>query len=233
MKTSNDMSLVKSILAAAFLLMILSGILSKFGIAQAEELPLPTDAIITELATQTDMTGISEGKEAMSEPSSEPEATKKPRRSSKRQPMLYDIPQDLLDADPVFAAIMEEAEKYIGYPYVYGGSKPSTSFDCSGFVSWVYTQSGACNTGRKGANGLHRMCEDVLPEDARPGDLIFFHGTMGPEVKGITHVGIYVGNNMMIHCGDPIGYVDLTDEKWVKRFDCYGRLPLTEGVPHE
>lgn len=233
MKTFNDMSLVRSILAAAFLLMILSGVLSQLGLASAEELTLPADAASTELATPTDMAGPEENESAVPETTSEPEPTKTPRRSSKKQPMLYDIPQELLDADPVFAAIMAEAEKYIGYPYVYGGSKPSTSFDCSGFVSWVYTQSGACNTGRKGANGLHRMCEDVAPEDARPGDLIFFHGTMGPDVKGITHVGIYVGNNMMLHCGDPIGYADLTEEKWVKRFDCFGRLPLTEGVPHE
>ena len=229
MKTSNDMSLVKSVLATAFLLMILSALFGPAGLARAEETGIPA----IESAETTAAEEAPPIVEPVPEITEEPEPTKKPSRSSKRQPKLYNIPQALLDADPTFAAIMEEAEKYIGYPYVYGGSKPSTSFDCSGFVSWVYTQSGACNTGRKGANGLHRMCEDIAPEDARPGDLIFFYGTMGPDVNGITHVGIYVGNNMMIHCGDPIGYADLTEDKWVKRFHCFGRLPLTEGVPHE
>ena len=101
-------------------------------------------------------------------------------------------------------------------------------FDCSGFVSWVFIHSGVYNTGRRGATGLHTLCEEVDPEDVRPGDLVFFHGTMGPDVKGITHVGIYVGNHMMIHAGDPIGFADLEEERWQKWFDCYGRLPFEE-----
>ena len=132
--------------------------------------------------------------------------------------------------DPAFDALMEEAEKYLGYPYVYGGSNPQTSFDCSGFVCWVFNESGVCQVGRKGANGLKKICAYVAPGDAKPGDLIFFQNTMGPDVEGITHVGIFVGNDTMIHCGDPIGFVDLSDLKWAKRFHSFGRLP-TEGSP--
>ena len=124
---------------------------------------------------------------------------------------------------------MEEANKYVGLPYVWGGSNPRTSFDCSGFVSWVFTETGVSNTGRKGATGLYKLCTEVAAEDARPGDLVFFKGTMGPDVPGVTHVGIYVGNGWMIHCGDPIGYADLTQGKWPKRFFTFGRLPY-EGV---
>ena len=146
-----------------------------------------------------------------------------------RHPLLeYTIPDELLQADPVFAALMMEADKYIGYPFVYGESNPKAGFDCSGFVSWVFIRSGVYNTGRRGATGLHTLCTEVDPEDVRPGDLVFFHGTMGPNVEGITHVGIYVGNQMMIHAGDPIGFADLEDEKWQKHFDCYGRLPIKE-----
>ena len=138
----------------------------------------------------------------------------------------YTIPQELLEQDPQFLALMIEAEKYIGYPYVYGGSKPSVSFDCSGFVCWVYRHAGVYNTSRKGATGLYKICKPISPEEARPGDLIFFEGTMGPDVDGITHVGIYVGNNMMIHAGDPIGFADLTKKKWVSKFYGFGRLPI-------
>lgn len=145
---------------------------------------------------------------------------------SKYKLLEYTIPDQLMRNDPKFAALMMEAEKYIGYPYVYGAANPNIGFDCSGFVSYVYIHSGVYNTGRKGANGLHNLCVDIDPEDARPGDIIFFQGTMGPDVKGITHCGIYVGNNMMIHAGDPIGFADLTEEKWVKRFHCFGRLPI-------
>ncbi len=152
----------------------------------------------------------------------------KPSPKRKRAPTLHAIPQELLDADPAFAALMEEANKYVGYPYVWGGSNPETSFDCSGFVSWVYTQSGVYNVGRKGATGLYNLCEEVSSEDVRPGDLVFFQGTMGPDVEGITHVGIYVGDHWMLHCGDPIGYADLTEERWVKWFHSYGRL-ITKG----
>ena len=157
-------------------------------------------------------------------PEPDPTNTPKPRKKNTKPPTLYDIPQELLDADPAFAALMEEANKYVGYPYVWGGSNPRTSFDCSGFVSWVFTETGVCSTGRKGATGLYKLCTEVAVEDARPGDLVFFKGTMGPDVPGVTHVGIYVGNGWMIHCGDPIGYADLTQGKWPKRFFTFGRL---------
>lgn len=159
----------------------------------------------------------------------DPTSTPKPQKKKTKAPTLYDISQELLDADPAFAALMEEANKYVGYPYVWGGSNPRTSFDCSGFVSWVFTETGVSNTGRKGATGLYKLCTEVAAEDARPGDLVFFKGTMGPDVPGVTHVGIYVGNGWMIHCGDPIGYADLTQGKWPKRFFTFGRLPY-EGV---
>lgn len=145
---------------------------------------------------------------------------------SKNKLLEYTIPNELVQSDPKFAALMIEAEKYIGYPYVYGESNPKSGFDCSGFVSWVFIHSGVYDTGRRGANGLHSLCCDIEPEEARPGDLVFFQGTMGSDVDGITHVGIYVGNNMMIHAGDPVGFADLTEEKWIKRFYCYGRLPM-------
>ena len=110
----------------------------------------------------------------------------------------YDIPPEVLD-DEVFAAIIKEAEKYLGYPYVWGGSSPSTSFDCSGFVSWVINHSG-WDVGRLGAQGLCNICTPVPSANVKPGDLVFFTGTY--DTPGVSHVGIYVGNNMMIHCGD-------------------------------
>jgi len=142
-----------------------------------------------------------------------------------KDPYIYEIPQETLDADPNFAKLMEEANKYVGYPYVWGGASPETSFDCSGFVSYVYTASGVYNIGRRGANGLHSMCRTVSEEEVRPGDLVFFAGTMGDDVGGITHVGIYVGNHHMIHCGSPCGYADLNDYYWVQHFHSYGRVP--------
>ncbi|WP_419506120.1 C40 family peptidase, partial [Dysosmobacter sp.] len=117
----------------------------------------------------------------------------------------YDIPPEALD-DEVFAAIIKEAEKYLGYPYVWGGSSPSTSFDCSGFVSWVINHSG-WDVGRLGAQGLCNICTPVSSANVKPGDLVFFTGTY--DTPGVSHVGIYVGNNMMIHCGDPISYANL------------------------
>ena len=147
---------------------------------------------------------------------------------SKNELLEYTIPDELLLSDSNFAALMMEADKYIGYPFVYGASNPKEGFDCSGFVSWVFIHSGVYNTGRRGATGLHTLCDEVDPEDIRPGDLVFFHGTMGKDVKGITHVGIYVGNHMMIHAGDPVGFADLEDEKWQAWLDCYGRLPFEE-----
>ena len=142
-----------------------------------------------------------------------------------KDPMLYDIPQETLDADPTFAKLMEEATKYIGYPYVWGGASPETSFDCSGFVSYVFTASGVYNTGRLGAKGLRSLCRDVPVDQAKPGDIVFFDGTMGEGVAGITHCGIYVGNNMMIHCGSPLGYANLNDSYWRQHFHSFGRVP--------
>ena len=129
----------------------------------------------------------------------------------------YTIPATLLEEDEEFSALMTEAEKYIGYPYVMDASNPDYGFDCSGFVCWVYMQSGVYDTGRRGANGLFDLCEVIEPEDAKPGDLVFFEHTMG-STPGITHVGIFVGNHMMIHAGDPVGFADLSTEKWRKRF---------------
>lgn len=142
-----------------------------------------------------------------------------------RDPMLYDIPQETLDADPTFARLMEEATQYIGYPYVWGGASPETSFDCSGFVSYVFTNSGVYNTGRLGAKGLRSLCRMVPDDQARPGDIVFFEGTMGEGVAGITHCGIYVGNGMMLHCGSPIGYANLNDSYWHSHFHSFGRIP--------
>ena len=133
----------------------------------------------------------------------------------------YDIPPEALD-DEVFAAIIKEAEKYLGYPYVWGGSSPSTSFDCSGFVSWVINHSG-WDVGRLGAQGLCNICTPVSSANVKPGDLVFFTGTY--DTPGVSHVGIYVGKNMMIHCGDPISYANLNSSYWQSHFYRYGRLP--------
>ena len=132
----------------------------------------------------------------------------------------YDIPPEALD-DEVFAAIIKEAEKYLGYPYIWGGSSPSTSFDCSGFVSWVINHSG-WDVGRLGAQGLCNICTPVSSANVKPGDLVFFTGTY--DTPGVSHVGIYVGNNMMIHCGDPISYANLNSNYWQSHFYRYGRL---------
>ena len=133
----------------------------------------------------------------------------------------YDIPPEALDNE-VFAAIIKEAEKYLGYPYVWGGSSPSTSFDCSGFVSWVINHSG-WDVGRLGAQGLCNICTPVSSANVKPGDLVFFTGTY--DTPGVSHVGIYVGNNIMIHCGDPISYANLNSNYWQSHFYRYGRLP--------
>ena len=131
----------------------------------------------------------------------------------------YEVPPEYLD-DETFAAILTEAEKYIGYPYVWGGSSPATSFDCSGFVSWVINHSG-WNVGRLGAQGLYNICTPV--GSPRPGDLVFFKGTY--NTPGVSHVGIYVGDGRMLHCGDPIGYANLNTSYWQSHFYAYGRLP--------
>lgn len=134
-------------------------------------------------------------------------------------PPAYDIPPEALE-DETFAAIMAEAEKYVGYPYVWGGSSPSTSFDCSGFVSWVINHSG-WNVGRLGAQGLYNICAPV--REPRPGDLVFFIGTY--DTPGVSHCGIYVGDGVMLHCGDPIQYSNLNSNYWQSHFYAYGRLP--------
>ena len=135
----------------------------------------------------------------------------------------YEIPAEAL-SDPQFAAMIKEAEKYLGYPYVWGGSSPSTSFDCSGFVSWVVNSCGVgWNIGRLGADGLRHICTRVSSANVRPGDLVFFQGTY--DTAGASHVGIYVGNNKMVHCGDPIQYADLGSSYWQSHFLSYGRLP--------
>ena len=136
--------------------------------------------------------------------------------------LTFDIPPSALE-DETFAALITEAEKYIGYPYVWGGSNPNTSFDCSGFVSWVLTQSGVCNTGRLGAQGLYNISTPVSSANARPGDLIFFVGTY--DTPGISHVGIYVGGGKMLHCGDPIQYADINTSYWQSHFYAFGRPP--------
>ena len=135
----------------------------------------------------------------------------------------YEIPAEAL-SDPQFAAMIKEAEKYLGYPYVWGGSSPSTSFDCSGFVSWVVNNCGVgWNIGRLGADGLRHICTRVSSANVKPGDLVFFQGTY--DTAGASHVGIYVGNNKMVHCGDPIQYADLGSSYWQSHFLSYGRLP--------
>ena len=135
----------------------------------------------------------------------------------------YDIPPEAL-SDERFVRMITEAEKYLGYPYVWGGASPATSFDCSGFVSWVINNSGnGWNYGRRTAEGLRQLCSPVRAEDAKPGDLIFFQGTYA--ASGASHVGIYVGNGMMIHCGDPIQYAGINTPYWRQHFYMFGRLP--------
>ncbi len=135
----------------------------------------------------------------------------------------YEIPPEAL-ADEQFAAVIAEAEKYLGFPYVWGGSSPATSFDCSGFVSYVYNNCGLhWDFGRLGAEGLRSMSAYVSPANAKPGDLIFFEKTY--DTSGASHVGIYVGNNMMLHCGDPIQYTSIDTSYWRSHFLQFGRLP--------
>lgn len=135
----------------------------------------------------------------------------------------YQIPSEAL-SDEKFAKMIHEAEKYLGYPYVWGGASPSTSFDCSGFVSWVINNCGnGWNVGRQTAEGLRGCCAQVSPSQAKPGDLIFFQNTY--PTSGASHVGIYVGNGMMIHCGNPIQYASTESAYWQQHFLGYGRLP--------
>ena len=134
----------------------------------------------------------------------------------------YDIPAEAL-TDQKFANMIHEAEKYLGRPYVWGGASPSTGFDCSGFVSWVINNCGnGWNVGRQTADGLRAYCSQVSPSQAKPGDLIFFQGTY--DTAGASHVGIYVGDNMMIHCGNPIQYTSIASSYWQEHFMAFGRL---------
>ena len=133
----------------------------------------------------------------------------------------YDLPPEALE-NTRFAAMIKEAEKYLGYPYVWGGSSPSTSFDCSGYVCWVLNHSG-WSVGRTSAQGLYNLCTPVSRSNARPGDLVFFKGTY--KTNGVSHVGIYVGENRMIHCGNPISYSNINTQYWQSHFFTFGRLP--------
>ena len=134
-------------------------------------------------------------------------------------PAPHEVPEGYL-ADPTFATMFTEAEKYLGYPYVWGGSSPATSFDCSGFISWVANQSG-WDIGRLGATGLYNICTPT--RSPRPGDIVFFTGTF--DAPGVTHCGLYVGDGWMLHCGDPIQYANLNTSYWQAHFYAYGRLP--------
>ena len=134
-------------------------------------------------------------------------------------PQGYEVPGEYLD-DETFATMLSEAQKYIGYPYVWGGSSPATSFDCSGYLSWVINHSG-WNVGRQTAQGLYNLCTPV--SSPRPGDLVFFKGTY--NTSGVSHCGIYVGDGRMLHCGDPIGYANLNTNYWQSHLYAYGRLP--------
>ena len=136
-------------------------------------------------------------------------------------PQTQAIHGDMIVAD-TFTKVKAEAEKYLGYPYVWGGSSPETSFDCSGFVSWVYNHSG-WSIGRCTAQGLYNICTPVSEDEVQPGDLVFFKGTYA--TYGVSHVGIYMGNAEMLHCGEPISYADLTLPYWKQHFFAYGRLP--------
>ena len=134
----------------------------------------------------------------------------------------YEIPGEAL-SDPAFAARITEAEKYLGYPYVWGGSNPSTSFDCSGFVCWVFTNSGVHNLPRTTATGIYNQCAIISSSEAKPGDIIFFTGTYD-SAGPVSHVGIYVGDGMMIHCGSPIQYANINTSYWQQHFYAFGRL---------
>ena len=144
-----------------------------------------------------------------------------PNASTVKEPTYYEIPPEALE-DETFAAMIAEADKYVGYPYVWGGSSPSTSFDCSGFISWVLNHSG-WSVGRQTAQGLYNICTPVTAGQAKPGDLVFFVGTY--DTPGVSHVGLYVGNSVMLHCGDPISYTNLNSSYWQSHLYCYGRLP--------
>ena len=134
-------------------------------------------------------------------------------------PTVYEVPPEAL-ADATFAAMLEVAEKFVGYPYVWGGSSPATSFDCSGYLSYILNQCG-WDVGRLGATGLYNYCTPT--SDPQPGDLVFFVGTY--DTTGVSHCGLYLGDGWMLHAGDPIGYANLNSSYWQSHFYAYGRLP--------
>ena len=138
-----------------------------------------------------------------------------------REPVRYEIPPEALE-DETFARMVAEGEKYLGWAYVWCGSSPDTSFDCSGYVSWILNHSG-WDVGRQSAQGLYNLCTPVSPGNARPGDLVFFTGTY--DTPGVSHCGLYVGDGMMLNAGDPIGYANVNSSYWQQFFYCYARLP--------
>jgi len=144
-----------------------------------------------------------------------------PNASTHKEYGRHDIPPEYFE-DEVFAAIMKEAQKYLGMPYVWGGSKPESSFDCSGYVSWVLNHSG-WDVGRLGARGLYAVSTPVSPSDAKPGDLVFFHSTYKTQTPGISHVGIYVGDSVMVHAGNPIGFASIATSYWQSHFYGFAR----------
>ncbi|MBQ8766159.1 MAG: C40 family peptidase, partial [Clostridia bacterium] len=137
--------------------------------------------------------------------------------------VVYSGPKPEAYSDATFAQLMQEAEKYIGLPYVWGGSSPSTSFDCSGFVCWAYTHSGVYNLPRTTAQGIYNQCAPISRSEARPGDLVFFTRTYVSS-EPVTHIGIYVGDGLMLHCGDPIKYASIDTDYWTSKFYGFGRL---------
>ena len=139
--------------------------------------------------------------------------------------VVYSGPKPEAYSDATFAQLMQEAEKYIGFPYVWGGSSPSTSFDCSGFVCWAYTHSGVYNLPRTTAQGIYNQCAPISRSEAKPGDLVFFTRTYVSS-SPVTHIGIYVGDGLMLHCGDPIKYASIDTDYWTSKFYGFGRLPL-------
>lgn len=150
-----------------------------------------------------------------------------PHCSELKDPVVWDVPQEYIDADPKFALLLEEANKRIGYPYVWGGYTPETSFDCSGFVSWVFTSTGVRNIGHAGATGLYNMSRKISEEEALPGDVVFFTGTLGDGEDGndgITHCGLYVGDGWMIHCGSPCTYGQIYSSYFRDKIVGFGRL---------
>lgn len=146
-----------------------------------------------------------------------------PHVSELKDPLEYGVPQELLDADPKFALLVEEANKRLGYPYVWGGYTPDTSFDCSGFISWIFTETGVRNIGHMGATGLYGISQHISEEELKPGDVIFFSGTI-EGASGVTHCALYVGSGMMIHCGNPCSYYDIAYGALRNNICGYGRL---------